>query len=118
MRPIRKNETTATLIQELKRLAIEQDSKLWKRIATDLEKPSRQRRVVNIYKIEEGTKDGETVIVPGKVLGMGELNRKINVAALTFSEEAKQKINAQGKAMSIKELMTQNPKGSKVRILG
>lgn len=118
MKTIKKNQTTATLIQELKTLAIKQDVKLWKRIASDLEKPSRQRRVVNIYKIEENAKDGETIIVPGKVLGMGELKRKINVAAITFSEEAEEKINAQGKAMSINDLMKQNPKGSKVRILG
>ena len=119
MKPIKKNEQTATLIRELKRLAIEQDVKLWKRIATDLEKPSRQRRVVNIFKLEENAREGETIIVPGKVLGMGELTRAVDVAALAFSEEAKEKINnAKGKTLTIKELMQQNPKGAKVRILG
>lgn len=118
MKAIKKNEQVATLIQSLKKLAIEQDVKLWKRIASDLEKPTRQRHVVNIYKIDAHTKAGETVIVPGKVLGVGEIGHEVNVAALTFSEEAKEKITAKGKAMSIQELMKANPKGAKIRILG
>ena len=118
MKTIKKNEHTATLIRELKKLSIEQDVKLWKRVASDLEKPTRQRRVVNLYKLEQHAKDGETVIVPGKVLGMGDVQRNITVAAHTFSAEAEEKINKQGKAISIHELMKSNPKGSNVRILG
>lgn len=118
MKAIKKNEQTATLIQELKKLAIEQDVKLWKRIASDLEKPTRQRRVINIYKIDAHTTEGETVIVPGKVLGVGDLSHKVNVAALMFSTEAEEKITAKGKTMTIQELMAANPKGAKVRILG
>ncbi|MBN1275566.1 50S ribosomal protein L18e [Candidatus Woesearchaeota archaeon] len=118
MKPVKKNSSTAALVQGLKRLAIEQDVKLWKRIATDLEKPTRQRRVVNIYKIDQHTNPDEVVIVPGKVLGVGELSHKVTVAALRFSDDAKDKINAQGTAMTIDELMQKNPKGSKVRILG
>ena len=118
MKPINKNSRAAALIQDLKKLAIEQDVKLWKRIATDLEKPTRQQRVVNVYKIDQHTKAGETVIVPGKVLGVGEMNHDVTVAALSFSEEAKEKITAKGKALSITDLMKANPKGANVKILG
>ena len=72
----------------------------------------------NIYKINKTTRDGETAIVPGKVLSEGELTKKITVAAWQFSEKAKEKINKVGKAVSIKELIKKNPKGSKVRIIG
>ncbi|MBD3209688.1 50S ribosomal protein L18e [Candidatus Woesearchaeota archaeon] len=113
-----KHDSLARLIRALKQLSIEQDVKLWKRIATELEKPTRQRRVVNVFKIQQHAKDGETVIVPGKVLGVGELKREVNVAALDFSEEAKQKITSHGKAMSIDELMSKNPKAQKIKILG
>ena len=34
------------------------------------------------------------------------------------SKEAKEKINKTGKAITIKELIKENPKGSKVRIIG
>ena len=95
------------------------DSKFWKRVLDDLKKPSRQRRVVNLYKIDRFAKDGETVVVPGKVLSLGNINKKVDVAAFNFSSEAKKKIEgANGKTLSIDELFQQNPDGKKVRILG
>jgi large subunit ribosomal protein L18e len=105
------------LIEEIKDKAVE--SRFWKRINQDLSKPSRQRRTVNLYKINRYAKDGETVIIPGKVLSLGELDKKVNVVALSFSAEARQKIiDAKGETLSINELLQKNPKGDKVRILG
>jgi large subunit ribosomal protein L18e len=118
MKKLHKNEQLMELLQLLKKTAIENDAAIWKRVASDLEAPTRRRRVVNVYKLEKYTKDNETVVVPGKVLGTGELNKKITVAAYTFSEQAVQKINAKGKCLSIKELVEKNPKGNKVRIMG
>ena len=107
------------LVEELKKQASVENVKVWKRLALDLEKPTRQRRIVNIYKINKYTKPEETVVVPGKVLSVGELSHKVNVAAFNFSEGAKQKIvDSQGKVMTIYELMKSNPKGKGVRIMG
>ncbi|MFH1506117.1 MAG: 50S ribosomal protein L18e [archaeon] len=113
-----KNVQIQELVKELKKLSIEQKVNFWKRIAKDLEKPTRQRRTVNVWKIDKYAKDNETVIVPGKVLGTGELNKKVNVAAFNFSDEAVSKISKNGKTLSIEELMKSNPKGKGVRILG
>lgn len=94
-------------------------NKLWRRLADDLKKPARQQRLVNVYKIEKYAQQGETIVVPGKVLSVGELSKKVDVAALTFSTEARRKIEAaKGKALSIGELFHQNPEGKNVRILG
>ena len=50
---------------------------------------------------------------------MGDLNKKVTIAAYNFSKSAIEKINSSGsKAISINELVKQNPKGSKVRIIG
>ena len=106
------------LIVDLKRLSIEQNKKIWKRIASDLEKPTRQRRIVNLVKIDQYAKENETVIVPGKVLAGGDLTKKAIVAAYQFSDSAFEKINKIGKAVTIKELIQINPKGNKVRIIG
>lgn len=106
------------LIEELEKKAADSKVKLWGRLAKDLKKPSRQRRTVNVYKIDKWAREGETVVVPGKVLNLGELKKKVNVAAFCFSEAAKEKIEKVGKVISIKELMETNPKGEKVRILG
>ncbi|MBN2052394.1 50S ribosomal protein L18e [Candidatus Woesearchaeota archaeon] len=118
MKQVMKNEQLMELLQLLKKAAIDNDAAIWKRVASDLEGPTRRRRVVNVYKLEKYAKDNEIVVVPGKVLGTGELSKKITVAAYTFSGQALDKINAKGKAMSIKELVEKNPKGSKIRIMG
>ncbi len=111
------NYQVQLLLEELDKKSLE--NKFWKRIAKDLRKPTRQRRTVNIYKIDKCAKDGEMIIVPGKVLSVGELNKKVDVVALSFSEDAKSKITeAKGKILSIKELLQQNPAGKNVRILG
>ncbi len=106
------------LIFELKKLASKQKIKLWKRIAEDLEKPTRIRREVNLYKINKYTRKDEIALVPGKVLSMGNLDKKITIAAYKFSKQAEEKINKIGKAISIKELIKENPKGRKIRIIG
>lgn len=106
------------LIKELEEKAEEKKSKLWKRLAEELKRPTRQRRIVNIYKIDKYAREGETIVVPGKVLNLGELSKKIEVAAFSFSQAAEEKIGKIGKVLSIRELMEKNPEGRKIRILG
>jgi len=118
MRTSHKNEQLQILVSELRRLSIEKKANIWRRIAEDLEKPTRNRRIVNIYSLARNSKADETIIVPGKVLGTGELPHKINVAAFTFSEEAQRKISEKGKVLTIQELMKQNPAGKNIKILG
>ncbi|MBI4149040.1 50S ribosomal protein L18e [Candidatus Woesearchaeota archaeon] len=112
------NEHLQQLIMELRELSREKNVLLWKRIADDLERPSRNRRSVNIYKIDQYTRDGEIALVPGKVLSVGSLTKKLTVAAFQFSQEAREKINGMGKAITIHELVRENPAGKNVRIIG
>lgn len=106
------------LIDELKKTSSKENVGIWKAIALDLERPTRQRRIVNLSRISRAANDNETVVVPGKVLGAGELSRKITVAAFTFSKQAVEKIAKNGKAISILELLKKNPKGQNTRIIG
>ncbi len=113
------NEHMKGLIQELKKESTTQKAKIWKRIAQDLEKPTRKRRIVNISRINRNTKANETIIVPGKVLGSGTLAHSVTIAAYAFSESAKKLIEqAKGKCITINELLKTNPKGKDVRIIG
>jgi large subunit ribosomal protein L18e len=113
------NKYLKELIGELKKLSIEEKVAIWKRVAVDLEKPTRQRRIVNLSSINRYTKDGEVIVVPGKVLGTGNIDHKITVAAQSFSDSAKKVIeDAKGKAITIKQLVKDNPKGKNVRIIG
>ena len=113
-----KNPEQQELIRELKKLAITEKVKLWKRIATELEKPTRNKRIVNVSKLDKVTKDGDLIIVPGKVLSSGDLNHKLTVSACAFSEIAKMKILKNGKVLSIRELMKENPKAKGIKIIG
>lgn len=107
------------LISELKKKSNVDGARFWKRIASDLEKPSRDRRIVNLSKINRVTKQGEIIVVPGKVLSDGDLNHSLTIAAWQFSNKAVEKINKKkAKAISIYELMKTNIKGKRVRIIG
>jgi len=113
------NPILQDLIRELKKASIEQNVAIWKRVATDLEKSTRSRRIVNLSKINRYTEDNEIIVVPGKVLGSGELNHKISVSALKFSESALEKLNKIGaKVIPLIDLIKENPKGKKIRIIG
>ena len=70
-------------------------------------------------RLQSYAKDKEIALVPGKVLGAGNLNKKITVAAWKFSGDAFKKIQLTGsKAISIPQLMKENPNGKGVRIIG
>jgi len=113
------NSELRNLIRELKVVAASQNVPFWKRIAFDLEKPTRSRRAVNISRIEKYARQNEIVVVPGKVLGAGEISKSVTVAAWQFSGQAKEKITkAKGSCLSIEDLMRKKPKVSELRILG
>ena len=112
------NQYLIDLIQNLKKTAIEQKVNIWKAVATELEKPARIRRIINVDRINRVCNDKEVIVVPGKVLGTGDLNKSLTIAAFSFSESASQKINQKGKTLTIEELIKTNPKGSRVRIIG
>jgi large subunit ribosomal protein L18e len=64
------------------------------------------------------TEKGETVVVPGKVLGAGKADHPLTVAAFAFSDVAKSKIKAvKGNCLSIRDLMKKNPTGKNVKLM-
>ncbi len=113
------NPVLSSLIHELKKRSNEQSISLWKRVAIDLEKPTRQRRVVNLSSISRHTEENEIIVVPGKVLGSGTLNHKLTISAFQFSDGAKEKIEKAGaKIIPLLELSKENPSGKKIKIIG
>ena len=108
---------TKNIIADLKTLSTKEKVKIWRRIADDLSKSTRSRRKVNVYKLNKFLREGETGVVPGKVLSQGDFNKKNTIAAFQFSETAREIINSSGKAVSIRQLMKDNPKGKKDLII-
>ncbi len=113
------NEHLQALIDAMLKEAIVKKAPIWKAVADDLRMASRQRRVVNISRLNRFTEADEIIVVPGKVLGSGLINHKLTVAAVSFSEGAKQRIHdAKGHCISFAELMQKYPDGHKLRVLG
>ena len=74
-------------------------------VAKAIAKPSRQIVEVNVSKLDSLCKEGESVAIPGKVLASGEISKSVNVYALGFSVQARQKIEkAGGKCLTLGEL--------------
>lgn len=113
------NPILKSLIDNLKKESLNSGMGIWKRVATDLEMPSRKRRIVNLSRINRYTKEDEIIVVPGKVLGSGVLNHRLTISAFQISEEAREKISKVGaKYVALNELMNDPIKGKKVRIIG
>ena len=103
----------------MKRLAIEKEIKLFKRLATELEKSTRNRRVVNLSRISRYTQENDVIVVPGKVLGTGLLNHSLTIYAYKYSDGALEKINnAKARANKINDLIKEEIKGKKIKIIG
>ena len=112
------NPQITQLIINLKEKSYTEKAAIWKDIAHKLERSTRRHAEVNLSQINRHSKTDELVLVPGKVLGSGVLDHKVQIAALNFSEKAKDKIdNAGGKCLEINQLMEKNPTGSNVRII-
>jgi large subunit ribosomal protein L18e len=112
------NPQLVATIDNLKAKTRENGSAIWRDVALRLEKPKQNWAEANLSKIERYTVDGDTVLVPGKVLAAGSISKKITVAAFSFSDAAaKAIVAAGGKTMSIEELAEANPKGTGVKIL-
>lgn len=90
---------------------------IWKTVSTKLSDPRRNKVKANLYRINKKTSKNEVIVIPGKVLGMGELNHTLTIACLEYSKSAKKKIESSGsKLITIEELLEQNPKGSGVKV--
>ena len=113
------NPELITLIRDLKKQSRESEAGLWLAISESLASSKRRRVAVNVSRLNRYTKKGETVVVPGKVLGAGKADHPLNVAAFAFSSLAKSKIQeAKGSCLSIRDLMKKNPTGKNVRLMG
>jgi large subunit ribosomal protein L18e len=112
------NPELIQLISQLKKQSREQEANIWHDVAEYLSKSRSLSTTVNLSQISRNTKRGDTIIVPGKILGTGTLNHSITIAAFNVSEKAKVKMGAaKAKYLSIQELCEKNPKGSNVKIM-
>lgn len=112
-----KADPTNPILVETIELLQQQDAAVYREAAENLGKVNRDRPEVNVSDIERVAEDGETVLVPGKVLGTGYLNKNVTVAAFKASKGAKQKIKDEGEFMFIQDLVEEKPEGSNIKLV-
>lgn len=113
------NDKLSELIGELEKKADEKGSKLLERLSTDLKRPLRIKREVNLSRINMHTKDGEIAVIPGKVLGGGELDHKLTISAFKFSGSAMEKIKKNGSTVvPLSMVLEESKKGKRIRLIG
>ncbi|MHA2008886.1 MAG: 50S ribosomal protein L18e [Promethearchaeota archaeon] len=91
--------------------------KIWRKISKKLSGPRKNRISPNLHRINKKTKENDVIVIPGKVLGIGELDHTLTIACLDYSGSVKKKIESSGsKLISIEELLEKNPNGNGVKI--
>ncbi|MEM2637701.1 MAG: 50S ribosomal protein L18e [Candidatus Korarchaeota archaeon] len=111
-------EETRKLIVLLEKTSKKNKSTLWKRVAEYLKGPRRNRAEINIGTLSSLTESNDIVIVPGKILGDGEITHPIKVAAYRISKSAYEKLtNAGGTILTIEQLIKENPSGTGIKLI-
>ena len=108
-------KTNSELVETILKAA---KSEKWLEIARIISGPRRKRMNLNLDEIEKIAKEGEAIVVPGKVLSQGEIKKKIKIIALAFSENAMEKLSkAKKDFLTIAEEIKKNPDAKGIRII-
>jgi len=110
-----KEKTNTDIVETIKEA---KKNKEWGKIAQIISASSKKYSTFNLKHIEKETKEGDTVVIPGKVLGSGNVTKKVRVCALNFSESARDKLKEnKGEIITILEEIKKNPKAEGIKIL-
>jgi len=90
----------------------------WLKVADKISTPKRKQISLNLDQINNKSEDNDIALIPGKVLGIGNINKKIKVVALSFSESATEKLKKSKTEFStIDKELKENPEAKKIKIL-
>jgi len=92
--------------------------KAWIPVAEILSSSRRNKRGINLSEIDKQAKEKDVVVFPGKILSMGEIEKKIKVVAIGFSGKAKEKLlKAKCDTSTILEEIKKNPDAKGIKVL-
>lgn len=113
------NQLVLSMVKELKAASTKNKAPIWSSLAEMALKPKIAKRLVNLTKLSTVTKDNEVVVIPGKVLGTGNISHKLTLCSFSISTAAAKKIKAAGgKIVTYSDLISKFPTGKGVRIIG
>ena len=107
---------TNPLVSDTLNLALK--NKNWLPIAKTIASSRRKYSSVNLSEIDRQTTAGDTVVVIGKVLGSGDISKKVRVCAFGFSSSALEKLKkSKSEPVSILEEIKKNTKAEGLKII-
>ena len=107
------------MVKELKGVSKKNNAPIWSKLAELALKPSSARRTINLSQIDRFAKDSDVIVVPGKVLGTGNISHKITLCSFSISNSGAQKVlQSGGMILSFAELIKNHPTGKGVKIIG
>ncbi len=115
---IRERASKKTNLRLRKLIAMAMKHEAWLEVAKLLARPKRKRLVLNLKDIDKQAKEGETIVVPGKVLSAGEITKKVRIVAYEFSKAAEEKIKkVKAEIVKLEEEIQKNPEAKNIKII-
>ncbi len=94
------------------------NQKAWMKIAQLVSGSRKKYPSVNLDRISKESENGDIIVIPGKILGNGNLDKKIKICALYFSDSATQKIKeSKSEMVKIIDEIKNNPSANGVKII-
>lgn len=113
------NPVFENTISSLRKASKSSGADIWLAVSRYLSRPRSRKVCVNVGKVSRLTKNGDVVVIPGKVLGGGDVSHSVVVGAFLFSKAAAEKISkAGGEALTIGEFLNRYPDGRGVILIG
>jgi len=111
------NPHVLSLIKSLYVKSTDSKNSLWKDLAKRFESPRRNWAEINLTRLNRLTQKGDTIVVPGKVLGMGELDHDVNIYAFSGSENVQKKVKSAGGSFGTINDLIEKGKATGVKII-
>lgn len=90
----------------------------WLKFAKILSQSTRKHSSVNLEEIDKQTSLGDTVLIPGKVLSVGDITKKIRICSFGISKEALERLTkTKSEWVSILDEIKKNPKAEGLKII-
>ena len=93
-------------------------SPAWLKLAKLLSQSTRNQSSVNLEDIDSQISMGDTVLVPGRVLSVGEITKKVKICSFGISKEAAEKLKkTKSEWVHILDEIKKNPKAEGIKII-
>ncbi|MDH2907574.1 MAG: 50S ribosomal protein L18e [Candidatus Nitrosotalea sp.] len=113
------NQIVIQMVKTLRGASKKNKAPIWERLADLALKPTRAKRTINLGQLDKFVSDNDVIIVPGKVLGTGNLSHKITLCSFSISTTGAKKITQSGgKISDISQIIKDHPTGKGVKIIG